>query len=135
LQLAILSAPLRVIWPRCAGNVSSQHFFKPCVQLMFVKAQTTPFFIDIIKAPWFIHYSYFFHCYLKFCEVVINNEVVQFLSSSRIKILHFVGCNHGITMQKKTLYPSMNSHFFFLHKWIWNIVFITVCEHTHSQYL
>ena len=35
LQLAILSAYLRVIWPRSTGNVSSQHFFKPCVQLMF----------------------------------------------------------------------------------------------------
>jgi len=31
LQLAIISAPLRVIWSRSAGNVSSRYFFKPRV--------------------------------------------------------------------------------------------------------
>jgi hypothetical protein len=57
LQLAILWAPLRVIWPMSAHNVSSQNFFKPCVQLMlFVKAQSTSFFIDINNAFWFVHY-------------------------------------------------------------------------------
>ena len=35
LQLAIFSEPLRVIWPRSAGNISCQHFFKPGLQLMF----------------------------------------------------------------------------------------------------
>jgi hypothetical protein len=52
LQLSIISAPLRVIWPRSAGNVSSQHFFKACVPLMlFVKAQTAFFFIEVINHP------------------------------------------------------------------------------------
>jgi hypothetical protein len=57
LQLAILSAPLTVIWPMSACNVSSQHFFKPCVQMMLsVKAQSTFFFIGINNAFWFVHY-------------------------------------------------------------------------------
>ena len=30
MQLAILSAPLRVIWPSSAGNVSSKHFLQLC---------------------------------------------------------------------------------------------------------
>jgi len=29
---------------------------------LFVKAQSTTFFFDIIKALWFVHYSHFFHC-------------------------------------------------------------------------
>jgi len=63
--------------------------FPPLCQYkgLFVKAQSTSFFIDIINAPWFVHYSQLFHCYLTFCTAVINNEAVQFLGSSRIKIL------------------------------------------------
>ena len=35
---------------------------------------------------WFICYSEFIHCYLKFYNIVINNEAVPILGSSRIKI-------------------------------------------------
>jgi len=64
------------------------------------KAETTSLFIDIIHALWFVHY-------LKFCKVVINNEEVQFLGSSRFKILRFAGCNHDITTGKKN---SLTKH-------------------------
>jgi hypothetical protein len=66
--------------------------------------------MDIINAHWFVHHSYFFHCYLKFFKVVINNKAVQFLGSSRI--LHFAGCIHGVTMQKNPL-PKHNQPFLF----------------------
>jgi hypothetical protein len=35
--------------------------------------------------------------------------------------------------KKKNLYPSMTSHSFFLHKWIWNIFFLQYVNiHIHS---
>ena len=89
----------------CSAATRLMHFlpFLYHYKGLFVKAQSTSFLMDNINAFWFVHYSLFFHCRLKFCKVVINNEAVQILGYSRIKILHFAGCNHGITLQKNPL--------------------------------
>jgi len=82
--------------------------------MLFVKAQTTSFNIDITNALRFVNYSQIFHCSLKFRKVAINNEAVQFLGCSSIKILCFVRWNHGITTQKKIPLLKHEEPFLFL---------------------
>jgi len=78
-----------------------------------------------------MHYVLFIFLVLPlFRKAVNNNEAVQFLGSSRIKILCFAEYNNGISTQKKTHYRNKTSHSLFLHNGF-VILFFSQYVNTH----